>query len=163
MLLRVRMPGQRPHLSDAAGSSASHDRIRAEHPKFGYRSKERYRDENSDSVVSLPTSSGLMGTLYRSNDGGRAGFTTDHLREGKSVADTSESVGYRSVSAFINAFGAHHRSTPLNWTALWREEQGRSRAAAAALKRSALGGRFRRPVFNLQPRHPREFPGVVGD
>lgn len=46
-----------------------------------------------------------------------------HLRAGKSVGVTSELVGYRSVSAFINAFGTHHRTTPSHWAALWREDR----------------------------------------
>ncbi len=42
-----------------------------------------------------------------------------YLRKGMSVTDTAVAVGYNSVSAFIKAFGEHHRTTPSRWIAVW--------------------------------------------
>ncbi len=46
---------------------------------------------------------------------------TVYLREGMSVNDTANAVGYRSASAFINVFQKHHQMTPTQWVNAWKK------------------------------------------
>ena len=45
----------------------------------------------------------------------RMGLARNLLRSGQGVARTAGAVGYKSVSAFVNAFGAAHGDSPAVW------------------------------------------------
>lgn len=45
----------------------------------------------------------------------RMGLSRNLLRSGQSVARTAHAVGYGSASAFVNAFGAAHGTSPAVW------------------------------------------------